>query len=53
MTGKQAVNEHAKLVRILRTGSKKELSSEAKDQAGELKQYRKTARKPNRSVCRK
>lgn len=53
MTGKRAVNEHKKLVRVLRTGSEKELGDEAKDQAGELKGYRKKARqKSNRSSRR-
>lgn len=49
MTGKQAVAEHEKLVGVLRRGNKKELQAEAKDQAGELKEYRKKARsKSNR-----
>ncbi len=48
MTGKQAVREHKKLVGVLKRGDKKELSEEAKDQAKELRQYRKTARKSPR-----
>ena len=41
MTKGDAVREHTKLVRVLRTGSDKELKSEARDQAGELRGYRK------------
>jgi hypothetical protein len=53
MTGKQAVKEHKKLVRVLKTGTEKELKSEARDQAGELREYRKKARKSNRSDSRR
>ena len=54
MAGKQAVREHEHLVKVLRTGTRKELRAEAKDQAGELREYRKTAkRKSNRLDSRK
>jgi hypothetical protein len=49
MTKKDAVDEHKKLVRVLRTGNKKELSAEATDQARELKGDRK---KSNRLASR-
>ena len=53
MTGKQAVAEHKKLVRVLKTGTEKELSAEAKDQSGELRGYRKKARKSSRLDSRR
>jgi hypothetical protein len=49
MSGKKAVSEHKNLVQVLRSGNKKELKAEARDQSKELKSYRKTARKSGRS----
>jgi hypothetical protein len=40
MTKKDAVQEHEKLVKVLRSGGKRALKAEAKDQAGELSKYR-------------
>jgi len=37
---KDLVREHKNLVGVLRSGSRKERHAEAKDQAGELKEYR-------------
>jgi hypothetical protein len=48
MTAEQAVQEHTRLVKRLRSGNKKALREEAKDQAGELKEYRSKARKSHR-----
>jgi len=52
MTKKSAVSEHEKLVKVLRTGNKKALKSEAKDQSKELKGYRKKRDKPRQSSRR-
>lgn len=41
MTKKQAIDEHTKLVKILKSGSKKNLAKEAKKQSKELKEYKK------------
>ena len=38
---KDLVKEHVRLVKILRTGSRKQLNSEAADQEKELSEYRK------------
>lgn len=40
MTKKQAVDEHKKLVKVLKKGKKKALKKEAKKQTKELKEYR-------------
>jgi hypothetical protein len=40
MTKTDAVQEHKKLVRVLRSGKPKELKAEAKDQSKELAGYR-------------
>ena len=39
MEKKELVNEHRDLVKILKSGSKKERMSEAKEQGSELKRY--------------
>jgi len=52
MTKKSAVSEHEKLVKVLRSGNKKALRSEAKDQGEELKTYRKKRESPRRSSRR-
>ena len=49
MTKKSAVREHEKLVKVLRSGKREELSKEAKEQSSELAQYRKKDRKPSRA----
>ena len=38
---KDLVREHVNLVKVLRTGNRKQLDSEAADQAKELSEYRK------------
>jgi hypothetical protein len=48
MTRKDAIDEHSKLVRVLRSGSKKDLASEARDQARELKKYRRGSSRSGR-----
>lgn len=54
MDKKELVNEHASLVKKLRRGSKKELKSEAADQAKELAGYRKAkGRKSMRGTNRR
>jgi hypothetical protein len=49
----EIVKEHERLVKTLRTGSKKELRAEAKDQSGELSKYRKGGRKVVRGTNRR
>jgi hypothetical protein len=48
MTKKSAVKEHSHLVKVLRAGGKEERDKEARDQASELKSYRKSGRKSSR-----
>jgi hypothetical protein len=47
--GKEAVSEHRNLVKVLRSGDKSVMSKEAGKQSGELRKYRKIARKSERS----
>lgn len=52
MTARQAVNEHRKLVKVLKHGTRKSLNEEAEEQGAELKQYRKKLQHKARRYAR-
>lgn len=52
MTARTAVKEHAKLVHVLRRGTKQEREDEAKEQGRELVAYRRKGRSKSRRSSR-